>query len=232
MSERPLEPEAPEPYRLDPDRAVADAGGAPRPPVPTVIDTRPYRWTIGIFGIVLVIAFSVYMFTTRGIQTAGIAPGKRLHLFVAPLASAPLNGDANVNPRCDPAHPNPEALNVCGRMPIVLGLFVSGSSDCRHQVDTLQRLSRQFSPRRVQFAAIAVHAGRAPTASLIRSHHWTIPVAYDRDGAIGELYGVSICPMVELAYRGGLVADRLIGNHWLSADTLATRVRAMLASSR
>ena len=36
----------------------------------------------------------------------------------------------------------------------------------------------------------------------MRSHHWTIPVAYDRDGALGALYGVAICPLVELARRG------------------------------
>ncbi len=73
----------------------------------------------------------------------------------------------------------------------MLGFFVTGSGDCQRQVDALQAVSRQFSPRRVQFAAVAVRAGRAPTAALVRSHHWTIPVAYDRDGAIGELYGVS-----------------------------------------
>ena len=62
--------------------------------------------------LLLVIAFSVYVFASHGLGTAGVAPGKRLHLFVAPLATSPLNGDANVNPRCDPKRPNPQALNV------------------------------------------------------------------------------------------------------------------------
>ena len=34
-------------------------------------------------------------------------------------------------------------------------------------------------------------------------------MAYDRDGAVGDLYGVAICPLVELAARGGIVKDRL-----------------------
>ena len=66
----------------------------------------------------------------------------------------------------------------------------------------------------MQFAAVAVNGTHAATAALIRSHHWTIPVAYDSDGTVGRLYDVVACPMAELAYRGGIVEDRLIGNQW------------------
>jgi peroxiredoxin len=183
---------------------------------------------IGIFGVVLVIAISVYQFAKNGVGTPGLAAGKRLHFFVAPLATSGLNLDANTNPRCDPAHPNPRALNVCGHTPVVLGFFVTGSAACTRQIDTLQAVSRQFAQSGLQVAAVAVRAGRSSTATLIHAHHWTIPVAYDRDGAIGDLYGVEICPMVELAYRGGTVADRLIGEHWLKRSALSARVRALL----
>ena len=114
-----------------------------------VIDTRRYRWTIGIFGLVLVIAFSVYQFASHGVGTAGVPPGKRLHFFVAPLATSSLNGDANLNPRCDPAHPNPRALNVCwAHARSCSDFFVTGSDDCKRQIDTLQAVSRQFPPGR------------------------------------------------------------------------------------
>jgi AhpC/TSA family len=233
VSETPPRPPAePEPqvprHRLDPDRAAAAAGASPGPEPPAAIDTRPYRWMIGIFGLVLVIAISVYQFARNGTGTVGVGTGKRVHLFVAPLATSSLNLDANADPRCDPADPNPQGLNVCGRSPLVLGFFVTGSVACKREVDTLQEVSHQFAPGAVQFAAVAVHAGRSSTDALVRSHHWTIPVAYDRDGAIGDLYGVAICPMVELAYRGGIVADRLIGEHWLSSSALSARVHALL----
>ncbi len=232
MSQAPPQPPEQEPHRLDPERAAAEAGSAaPIRPAP-VIDTRPYRWTIGIFGLVLLIAVSIYMFASHGVGSAGVAPGKRLHFFVAPLATSTLNGDANLNPRCDPAHPNSRALNVCGRTPLVLGLFVTGSSDCERQIDTLQAVSREFSPSQVQFAAVAVQGGHDQTASLVRAHHWTIPVAYDKDGAVGAVYGVAICPMVELAYRGGVVADRLIGDRWMASGPVAARVRKLVASGR
>jgi len=236
-AEPPADPALPSAHtlqRLDPDRAA----GSPRsevPATPTIIDTRPYRWMIGIFGLALVIAISVYQFATHGVGTTGVPAGQRLHFFAAPLADTNLNGDPDLNPPCTLARHDPRALNVCllaGRAPLVLAFFVTGSEECEHQVDALQALSHQFPASAVQFAAVAVDASHQTTAALVRSHHWTIPVAYDRDGSVGALYGVAICPMLELADRGGIVEDRLIGDPWQTSAALAPRVRALLASRR
>lgn len=218
-------------HALDPDKAIAEAGGShsleESSPTP-VIDTRRYRWMIGIFGVVLLIAFSVYEFTRHGIASPGVSAGKRLHNFVAPLATVGPNLPANPRPRCDPAHPNPLALNVCGRTPLVLAFFVPGSDSCKRGVDTLQAVSKQFGGADVQFAAVAVSGGRDQTRRLVRAHRWTIPIAFDSTGAIGALYGVEICPMIELAKAGGTVAQRLIGSHWLSVPALSAQVQALL----
>jgi hypothetical protein len=191
---------------------------------------------IGAIGIGIAIVISALLFITRGVGTIGVPPGQRLHSFVAPLATSTLTGDANLNPRCDPAHPNPRALNLCPwlarRVPIVLGLFVPASSDCVRQIDALQAVSRRFSHRAVQFAAVAVHTGHQSAATLVHSHRWTLPVAYDRDGALGEVYGVEVCPMVELADRGGIVKFRLTGDSWLSPSTLAAKVRELVGVGR
>jgi AhpC/TSA family len=230
----PVSPQSPVlARRLDPDLAVSASASAARAPAlpPPVIDTKRYRWMIGTFGIVLVLITSVYQFATNGVGTTGVAPGKRLHLFAAPLAGSTLNGDANLKPPCSPAHHDPRALNIClmvQRAPLALAFFATGSDDCKRQVDTMQALSRRYPASEVQFAAVAVGAGHAETRSLVRSRGWTIPIAYDADGAVQSLYGVQICPMVELAYRGGIVKDRLIGNHWLTTDALVARVRALI----
>ena len=76
----------------------------------------------------------------------------------------------------------------------------------------------------MQFAAVAIGASHAATAKLFRARHWTIPVAYDSDGAVGALYGVAVCPMAELAYRGGIVKARLIGDQWQTSAALAPQV--------
>lgn len=241
MSESPPPGEQPErppdgehetaPRRLDPDLAIASAGVEEprRPAVEPVINTRPYRWAIGIFGLILIIAISVYQFASNGVGSPGVAPGKRLHLFVAPLATGGLNLDANMNPLCDPAHPNPQGLNVCGRHPLVLAFFVTGSNSCARQVNALQTLSRRYPPRAVQFAAVAIRAGKQSTASEVHKHGWTIPVAYDRDGAVGQTYGVEICPLVELVNAHGIVTQRLIGEHWSSPAALSGPVNALVS---
>ena len=222
------------PHRLDPDRAAAAAArrAARRQPQP-VIDTRRYQRMIGLVGITLVIVISISFLTTHGVGTAGIPAGKPMRLFAAPLATSTLNGDANVHPPCTLGQHDPRALNIClllKRAPLVVGFFVTGHSDCTRQVDAMQTVSREFPAGQVQFAAVAVHSSHADTARAVRARHWTIPVAYDRDGAVGQVYGVEVCPIVELAARGGIVVRRLIGTGWDSSAVLAGQVRALLAA--
>lgn len=220
------------PHRLDPDLAASAAPSRARQPPPPPVDPRPYRWAIGIFGLALVIAFSVYQISSHGLATPGVPPGSPLHVFAAPLAASNLSGDANLAPPCGASRHDPRALNLCllvRRGPLVLVFFSPSSRDCERQVDTLQSVASQFPAGKVQFAAVAVRAGHAATAALVRSHRWTVPVAYDRDGAVGGLYDVEICPLIELARPGGIVVQRLIGNHWRSPTALAARVRTLLA---
>jgi peroxiredoxin len=218
-------------HRLDPDRAAASPPPSPDRRPPPVVNPRPYRWAIGIFGLILIAIFSAYQLSSHGLATAGVAPGGRLHFFAAPLAASNLNGDANLAPPCTESHHDPRALNVCllaQRAPLVLSFFSTSSKSCEQQIDALQAVASEFPAGRVQFAAVAVRASHAGTAALVRSHHWTIPVAYDRDGAVGSLYDVEICPLVELTDTGGVVANRLIGNHWRSPSALAAQVRRLL----
>ncbi len=220
--------------RLDPDKA-ASSPGEPRRSTeeaaasrPAAIDTRPYRWMVGIIGLAIVVGVSVYQFASHGVGDTGITAGHTLRSFAAPLASSTLNGDANDHPTCSPARHDPRALNVClmsRRGPLVLSFFVTGASQCVRQVTALQALAARFPS--VQFAAVAVGASHGDTAKLVRAHHWTIPVAYDSDGRVGALYGVAVCPMAELAERGGTVRNRLIGNHWQTAVALAPKVREL-----
>jgi peroxiredoxin len=185
-----------------------------------------------VLGLVIVIVVSVVSFLQRGVVSTGVPAHQRLRYFAAPLAGSSLNGDANVDhPTCSLARHDPRALNVCllvGRGPLVLAFFVTGAKPCIAEVDAMQVVSRELPS--VQFAAVAVAASHAATAKLVRANGWTIPVAYDADGAVGYQYGVDVCPLVELAYRGGIVERRLIGEHWSRPPALAGQVRALLAS--
>ncbi len=223
--------------RLDPDRAAeAAARRGPRRPPPPVIDTRRYQRIIGLVGLTLVVVISVALLSSNGRSSFGVTAGQHLHFFAAPLANSTLNGDANLNnPTCTLAKHDPRALNTClisKREPLVLAFFDPGSGGCVAQVTALQTVSRQFATSRVVFAAVAVGTSHGDAAKAVRANHWTIPVAYDADGAIREAYGVAVCPIVELVERGGVVAQRLIGEHWDDPRLLAPRVRALLERSR
>jgi peroxiredoxin len=198
---------------------------------PPIVHPRPYRMMIGALAVVLLVAFSIYRLTSHGAGTIGVPAGIRLRYFAAPLAGSSLRGDANVNPPCSILDHDQRALNVCllaQRGPLVLVLFVTGSAACVREVDTLQAVSSRFRGSPVQFAAVAVRTGPSQARAAVRAHHWTILVAYDRDGAVGGLYGAAVCPLVELARRGGIVAARLVGNRWLNSDALAERIQSLL----
>jgi hypothetical protein len=210
--------------RIDLRRALS-APASPRQDEP-LPDSRRYQRTIGAVGLALLVIFSIHLFADRGAGSAGVGPGGQLHRFVAPLAGSGINRPANTDPRCQASHPNPRALNVCGRRPLVLAFFVEGIGACVREVSTLQRIATDFPG--VQFAALAIRGAPARTTALVRSHGWTIPVAYDEDGRVGEIYGVAICPMIELARAGGRVVGRLIGERWLSAPLLRAEVRRKL----
>ena len=131
---------------------------------------------IGIFGLALVVAISVYQFATHGVGETGVSPGHRLHFFAAPLAATNLDGDPNAHPTCSAAHHDPRALNVClmaRRGPLVLAFFVTGAGQCVRQVSALQTLAGRFPA--VQFAAVAIDGSHRATAALVRAHRWTIP---------------------------------------------------------
>jgi redoxin len=224
--------------RLDPDLAAARAR-APRPgsgPAPVRAAQRfdPHRlqWVAGALAIVLVIAYSAYQITSKGVGTAGIPAGKPARVFAAPLATSNLIGDANLKPPCTAADHDPRALNVClllARGPLVLAFFVTDSGSCQAGVSAAQAIAPQWRAQGIQFAAVAVRAGRAAAAAAVRKHHWTIPVAYDRDGAVGAGYGVEVCPLLELIRRDGIVAARLIGKRWTRPAALSAQV-AVLAT--
>jgi hypothetical protein len=193
-----------------------------------VIDTRRYQWMIGAFGLLMLVVFSLYLYTHSRHSSPGVAAGRPLHHFVAPLATGDLNLAANVNPHCNPARPAKQGLNVCGRGQLVLEFFALNAPPCIRAVDTLQRVSRDFPA--VRFAAVATGADRAGTRALVRTHHWYIPVAFDMTGAVGELYDVTICPMIEVSGRGGVVKRLLIGERWARTDALAQELRRLLGT--
>jgi hypothetical protein len=167
--------------------------------------------------------------------------------FAVPAGAGSLEGDANVaqddcetsaipcpeDSRRTPACrvDLPEAIRVCDffARPLVISFWFSkGGSGCVEQQDLVERVYRRYRGR-VGFLSLDIRDDRDTVRELIRQRRWTMPVGYDRDGAVAALYGVGICPTFAYVYPGGTLESAGIGE--LSVSQLSRRVDRLLAAT-
>ncbi len=167
--------------------------------------------------------------------------------FAVPLATGPLEGDANVaQDDCETSEvPCPEgarrtpacrvggadAIRVCDLFdrPAVLSFWFSKGGECVEQQDVVDRVYARYRGR-VRFLSLNVRDDREKVRDLVREHGWRMPVGYDRDGAVAGLYRVGGCPTFAYVYPGGTLQAAGIGT--LSGGELSRRVEALLRASR
>jgi hypothetical protein len=167
--------------------------------------------------------------------------------FAVPVAAGGLEGDANVaQDDCESsAVPCPEdarrdpacrirtagAIRVCDLFsrPLVISFwFTKGGGECVEQQDVVDSVYRRYRGR-VNFLSLDVRDDRDAVRELVRQHGWTMPVGYDRDGAVAGLYRVGGCPTFAYAYPGGTLQSASVGE--VSADQLTRRVRQLLEAT-
>lgn len=167
--------------------------------------------------------------------------------FAVPEAAGKLEGDANVaqddcetsaipcpeearrTPACDVDLP--EAIRVCDLFdrPLVISFwFTKGGDECVQQQDLVARAYRRYRGR-VAFLSLDIRDDRDTVRELIRQRGWTMPVGYDRDGAVGSLYGVGICPTFAYVFPGGTLESAGIGE--LTLSQLSGRIDRLLAAT-
>lgn len=179
----------------------------------------------GVLAVAVLAYVSFNSLRTEGPGSRGVPVGETLPAFAVPLALSGLDGDANVSEAACSVR-GPQVLNVCElaeQGPVVLAFFAEPADRCKDQVDRLDRLRPRFE--RVRFAAVAVRGDRDALRRTVRERGWDLPVGYDRDGAVANLYAVAICPVITFAERGGRVASTALGS--LDERALAARVRAL-----
>lgn len=167
--------------------------------------------------------------------------------FAVPRADGPLEGDANVaQDDCEIARtPCPEsarrqpacripasgAIRICDYFdrPLVISFWFSrGGGTCVEQQDVVDRVYRRYRGK-VRFLSLDVRDDRDTVRDLIARRDWTMPVGYDRDGAVASLYRVGICPTFAYAFPGGTLQAASISE--LTQDQLEARVERLLRAS-
>jgi hypothetical protein len=167
--------------------------------------------------------------------------------FAVPAGASQLEGDANVaQDDCESsAIPCPEdaqrtpacridtkgAIRVCDLFdrPLVISFWFTKGDGCVDQQDVVQEVYGRYRDR-VGFLSVDIRDDRGTLRELIRRHGWTMPVGYDRDGAVATLYAVGGCPTFAYVYPGGTLQSASIGD--LTAAELGDRVDRLLAATK
>jgi peroxiredoxin len=166
----------------------------------------------------------------------------KLAAFAAPAVMSELDGDANL---ATPGHTGDElgkvpACEVRGEdivnscelsedAPLVIGFYFTRGAECEGAFDRMQEL--QADQPGVHFAGVIVRGDRDEAREVVRKHGWTFPIAFDRDGAIANVFGVPGCPQAVLVYPGGVVRETVIGRDRAERE-LADRVARLVAASK
>ena len=217
-------------------------------------ESRPrasrYSLFVGLAFLVLIVVATVNTFRTRddGILGNGdVEVGGALPQFAVPDLRGSAEGDANIfqddcgsgtNPCDDPRTPackiNPEgAIRVCDLFdkPLVISFWFMERADCLPTQDLVNKVAQRFKDE-VNFLSIDIRDNREDARGVVEQRGWTIPVGYDADGAVSNLYRVGGCPTVAFAYPGGIFASARLGTEQLTEQSLTRDVEQLVSDSK
>lgn len=210
-----------------------------------------YSIVVGLLFLAVIVVATVNTIEGGGGgETLGLdelPPRWPLPEFAVPEGAGKLEGDANVaqddcetsslpcpegsqrTPAC--RVDLPESIRVCDFFdrPLVISFWFSkGGGDCVAQQDLVERVFQRYRGR-VGFLSLDIRDERDTVRELIRLRGWRMPVGYDRDGAVGGLYGVGLCPTFAYVFPGGTLQSASVGE--LTAPQLSDRVDRLLAAT-
>jgi hypothetical protein len=223
----------------------------PRRPVP-----RPGARYVGFVGLAFAALVAVATYSTirsgahdiLGVNAS--VRGRPLPEFAVPRIPGGPDLDANIyqDDCASAANPCPAgqrrasacqihvrgAIRVCDLFdrPLVISFwFLRAPTSCLQTQDAVNQIAARFRDR-VNFLSIDVHDDRAAVAETVAKRGWKVPVGWDRDGAVSDLYRVGGCPTVAFVYPGGIFAGAKAGVANLTPPKLDADVRRLLAASR
>jgi hypothetical protein len=95
-------------------------------------------------------------------------------------------------------------------------------------LDAVERVRKRFPG--VAFVGVDVRDSLGDARKAVTEHGWGFPMAVDRDGAVGLMYSVGVGPTTFFAYRGGVLAEKALGE--LTEAELTEHVRNLVRASR
>ncbi len=213
--------------------------------------TSRYSLWVGVAFLLVAAVAALNTFRSDEGGVLGTDPsetGSPLPEFAIPLLPAGPDADANVfqddcgtseNP-CPPDERRTPAcdveiervIDVCELFdrPSVLSFWFTSPPECPPTQDVVDAAARRYAGR-VNFLAVAVRGERAELERIIAERGWRLPVGWDRDGAVSNLYRVGVCPTVAFVLPGGTLASARVGSGELTAGSLETAIDGLLRES-
>jgi hypothetical protein len=205
---------------------------------------------IAFLALIAVAAVNTFRGEDGGVLGAGgIEAGTELPKFAVPELIGGAEADANVyqngcetsqRPCPDDARRTaacavdlPRVIRVCDLFdkPLVISFWFSDPADCPPTQDPVDAAARRYRGR-VNFLSLAVRGDREQLVELARQRGWTLPLGWDRDGAVSNLYEVGVCPTVAFVLPGGILSEAKIGVDELEPARLRASVERLIARSR
>lgn len=191
-----------------------------------------YTLLVGLAFIALVVVATLNTLRTgdSGILGTDAVRGERLPEFAVPDIRGELDLDANIaQTACETSErPCPEdarqtpacdidpqgAIRVCDlfKRPLVLSFWFTSPDECPATQDAVAAVARRFRGR-VNFLSIAVRGDRDEIEQIVTERGWRLPVGWDRDGAVSNIYRVGVCPTVVFAFPGGVFQGVALGDN-------------------
>jgi thiol-disulfide isomerase/thioredoxin len=207
---------------------------------------RRYSTFVGIAFLVLIVVATLNTIRTEGGGT--LDSGMPLPEFAIPDArSGPSDKDAAIfqddcstsenpcpsesrrRPACE--IPRKGAIRVCDlfNRPLVISFWFTRGANCLPTQDLVDRVGSRYRGR-VNFLSIDIRDDPEDVHQIVAERGWKVPVGYDRDGAVSNLYRVGACPTLLFAYPGGILGFEKIGE--LSEVQITANVQRLLRESR
>jgi hypothetical protein len=211
-----------------------------------------YPLLVGLAFVALVIYATVHAVDNdEGALLGGKDDQRGLALaeFAVPDVRGDVEGDANLfqddcetsdNPcpeeeqRVPACQIDPEGvLRVCDYfdLPLAISFWFTRGAECLPQQDVFDQVARRYRGR-VNFLSINVRDDIGEVREIVEERDWSVPVGWDRDGGLSNVYRVGVCPTLALAYPGGILQDALIGSDPFMEPELTRSINLLLAESR
>lgn len=125
------------------------------------------------------------------------------------------------------------AIRVCDLFdrPLAISFWFTRGADCLPAQDSFDRVAGGYAGR-VNFLSVNVRDDLERVREVVAERGWEVPVGWDRDGAVSNIYRVGVCPTLALAYPGGILHAARIGNEALAPGPLRAALDELLAASR